>query len=97
MEGYALFGVDGGAKSQDTTAPIYKLVDMLMDRDVSMSEIFEFIASKCLDKTPQEVEYEIREHIASTYIGLINYVNEVFPKNATKLEEENEEKEKAPD
>lgn len=97
MEGYALSSIDGGAKSQDTTAYIYKLVEMLMDRDVSMSEIFEFIASNCPDKTPEEVEYEIRDQIASTYIGLINYVDEVFSKIATKPEEENGEKEKAPD
>lgn len=93
MEGYALSGINGGAKLQDTTAYIYKLVDMLMDRDVSMSEIFEFIASKCPGKTPEEVEYEIRDQIASTYIGLINYVDDVFSKIGTKLEKENEGKE----
>jgi hypothetical protein len=50
---------------------------MLKDRNVSLPEIFEFVASR-REQTPKDIEYEVREQIAETYIKLVKSFEDDF-------------------
>jgi hypothetical protein len=72
-------GVTGISKSdlQKLTDYINKIVDMLKDRNVSLPEIFEFVASD-RGETPKDIEYGVREQIAENYIKLVKSFEDDF-------------------
>lgn len=96
MEEYAL-GITNSQQSeanlQKTKVFLLKLIDMLNDQNVSLEDIFQFIASLTPGVTAKDVEHDVRSRVVSTYTGLLNYVDEVLLKASNKLDEEADAKE----
>lgn len=81
------------ADFQKTKVFILKLIDMLNDKNVSMEEVFQFIASQTSGVTAKDVEYDFRSQMASTFTDWLNCVDEVLLKVSNKVDEEADTKE----
>lgn len=84
MEEYALGITNSQHSEADFQNPkdfLLKLIDMLNDKNVSLEEVFQFIASQRPGATAKDIEYEFRSHVASAYTDLLNQVDEVLSNN----------------
>lgn len=67
MEGMMLGGWNSDGRAAElceTEEFVNKLAEMLKDRNVELSEIFEYLAQRNPQFTAKDIEYQQREHFA---------------------------------